>query len=74
MTVKKIFIGGMRDQVTDEELKTYFANYGNIVECLVMRDKETQKSRGFGFITFDDYDPVDKIIRKFLNLENKHIL
>ena len=64
MTVKKIFIGGLRDQVTDEELKTYFSTYGSIVECLVMRDKETQKSRGFGFITFDDYDPVDKIIRK----------
>lgn len=65
MTVKKIFIGGLRDQITDDELKTYFSAYGNITECLVMRDKETQKSRGFGFITFDDYDPVDKIIRKF---------
>ena len=64
MTVKKIFIGGLRDTISDDELKTYFSNYGNVIECLVMRDKETNKSRGFGFITYDDYDPVDKIIRK----------
>lgn len=62
MTVKKIFIGGLRDTITDDELKAYFSNYGNVTECLVMRDKETNKSRGFGFITYDDYDPVDKII------------
>lgn len=66
MTVKKLFIGGLRDNVTDEDLKTYFGNYGNVVEAIMMKDKETNKSRGFGFVTFDDYDPVDKIIRNIL--------
>lgn len=62
MTVKKLFIGGLRDNISDEDLKTYFGTFGSVAEAIVMKEKETNKSRGFGFVTFDDYDPVDKII------------
>lgn len=71
MTVKKLFIGGLRDNITEDDLKKYFGNYGNIVEAVVMKEKDSAKSRGFGFVTFDDYDPVDKIIRKLLKCFNK---
>jgi RNA recognition motif-containing protein len=64
MTVKKIFVGGLRDALTEDDLRTYFSQYGSVLEAMVMREKLTEKSRGFGFVTFDDYDPVDKIIRK----------
>jgi heterogeneous nuclear ribonucleoprotein A1/A3 len=66
MTVKKIFVGGLRDTLNEENLREYFGQYGVVVEAVVMREKVTEKSRGFGFVTFDDYDPVDKIIRKLL--------
>lgn len=69
MTVKKLFIGGLRDNLTEDDLKNYFNNYGNVIEAVVMKEKETSKSRGFGFVTFDDYDPVDKII-----LEKHHTI
>ena len=65
MTVKKLFIGGLRDNITEDDLKSYFGNYGNVIEAVIMKEKESNKSRGFGFVTFDDYDPVDKIIRKY---------
>ena len=68
MTVKKLFIGGLRDNLTEDDLKNYFGNYGNVIEAVIMKEKETNKSRGFGFVTFDDYDPVDKIIRKYFYL------
>jgi heterogeneous nuclear ribonucleoprotein A1/A3 len=45
-TVKKLFIGGLRDEIGEEELRNYFALYGSINEIAVMRDKETGKSRG----------------------------
>ncbi len=67
MTVKKLFIGGLRDNISDEDLMSYFGVYGSVAEAIVMKEKDTGKSRGFGFVTFDDYDPVDKIIRNSLN-------
>ena len=45
-TVKKLFIGGLRDTVSEEDLRAYFSKYGNILEIVVMREKETGKPRG----------------------------
>lgn len=61
-SVRKVFISGLKDDVTDDDLRNHFEQYGTITDILVVLDKETKKSRGFGFVEFDDYDPVDKII------------
>ena len=52
LTVKKIFIGRIRDGLDENSLKTYFEKYGTINDCRVMHD-QNGKTRGFAFIEFD---------------------
>ncbi|XKL59437.1 hypothetical protein PGB90_000453 [Kerria lacca] len=60
-TVKKIFVAGIRDELSEEDLTNYFIKYGNIISISLVTDKESGKKKGFGFIEFDDYDSVDRI-------------
>jgi RNA recognition motif-containing protein len=57
-----LFIGGINDSINENDLKEYFSQFGNILNVDIKRDKTSLKSRGFAFVIFDDYDPVDKII------------
>ncbi|GAV90834.1 RRM_1 domain-containing protein/RRM_6 domain-containing protein, partial [Cephalotus follicularis] len=58
---KKIFVGGIPPSLTGEELKEYFSLYGSIVEHQIMLDRKTGRSRGFGFVTFETEDAVEKV-------------
>jgi len=49
----KIFVGGLAPSVTEEEFKKYFSNFGTVTDAVVMIDRKTSRSRGFGFITFE---------------------
>ena len=46
--LRKLFIGGLNYETTDEGLKTYFEQFGEVVDCIVMKYKDTNRSRGFG--------------------------
>ena len=58
---RKLFIGGLSYETTEDSLKGYFDKWGNIVDCVVMRDGNTKRSRGFGFVTYDSLDSVNEV-------------
>ncbi|KAL7642160.1 UNVERIFIED_CONTAM: hypothetical protein RMT77_006720 [Armadillidium vulgare] len=57
--MRKIFVGGIDYTTTDETLKSHFSKYGEVVDAVVMKDPATNRSRGFGFVTFVSPDHVD---------------
>ena len=50
-TYTKIFVGGLPYHTTDESLKTFFEQFGDIDEAVVITDRQTGKSRGYGFVS-----------------------
>jgi len=63
-TVKKVFVGGLKEDMTEDDIREYFEQFGKITAITRLTEKDTGKPRGFGFVEFDDYDPVDKAILK----------
>ncbi|MCU0641786.1 MAG: RNA-binding protein [Candidatus Margulisbacteria bacterium] len=59
--MKSIFVGNLPWSTTDEDLKTKFSEFGNVISARVVSDKFTGKSRGFGFVDMEDAD-ADKAI------------
>jgi len=57
---KKVFVGGIQHGTSDDDLREYFGKFGAVTEVVIMIDKITTRCRGFGFITFDTEDSVDK--------------
>ncbi|CAN4101772.1 unnamed protein product [Withania somnifera] len=60
----KIFVGGLAANLTEQDFKSYFEGFGRIIDAVVMHDTVTHRPRGFGFITFDSEDAVDKVTQK----------
>ncbi|KAF4121048.1 RNA-binding protein Musashi [Geosmithia morbida] len=69
----KMFIGGLNWETTDQSLRDYFSQFGEVVECTVMRDSATGRSRGFGFLTFKDAKTVNIVMVKEHYLDGKII-
>uniref|UniRef100_A0A453PHA2 RRM domain-containing protein n=1 Tax=Aegilops tauschii subsp. strangulata TaxID=200361 RepID=A0A453PHA2_AEGTS len=65
----KMFIGGLSRQTSmGSTFKEYFGKYGEIIDAVIMKDRHTQKPRGFGFITYSDPAIVDRVI------EDNHVI
>ncbi len=54
-----------------ESLRDYFSQFGEVIECTVMRDSSTGRSRGFGFLTFKDPKTVNIVMVKEHFLDGK---
>jgi RNA recognition motif-containing protein len=74
-TTKKIFIGGLAPGTTEDYIKTFFTNqYGAVEDVVFMYDRETHKPRGFGFVTFESEETVEKVVKEhFIEIKGKRV-
>lgn len=61
---RKIFVGGLAPEVGDKEFSDYFGKFGPLQDSIVMYDRKTNRSRGFGFVTFENEDDVRTVLRQ----------
>lgn len=59
---KKLFVGGLSWSTNDEGLRSAFERFGSVSEAKVIMDRDTGRSRGFGFVTFEDDEDAQNAI------------
>lgn len=74
MRTKKIFVGGLPPTLSEDEFRQYFETYGVVTDVIIMYDQQTNRPRGFGFISFDSEDAVDRVLHKtFHDVNGKQV-
>lgn len=72
--VPKIFLGGLPANITETQLKDYFSKHGKVTEVIIMYDQEKKKSRGFGFLSFENEDCISKLVAEhYVNINGKQV-
>jgi len=66
---KRLFIGSLPWSVTSDELRSAFSSVGTVSDAVVMTDRQTGKSKGFGFVEFPNDDEALAAIDKFNGCE-----
>lgn len=69
MDKKKLFVGNLPWSINDQSLKDLFAPYGEITEAIVISDRYSGRSKGFGFVTFANEADAEKAIAAMADKE-----
>jgi len=67
---RKIFVGGLPHNLALCDFRAYFQQFGVLEDCVILKDKRTQKPRGFGFVTYSNISSVTTVMQ----MKNKHII
>jgi len=59
---KKLYVGNLPYKVTSDELKSLFSEFGDIVDAVVITDRASDRSKGFGFVEFADEAAAQKAV------------
>ena len=68
---KKLYVGNLDWGVTYDDLKATFSQAGNVIDAVVITDKYTGRSKGFGFVEFETDEEAKKAIEMFNEQELK---
>jgi RNA recognition motif-containing protein len=68
---KKLFVGNLAWETTQEELQELFTQYGEVEEAIIITDKFSGRSKGFGFVTFTDDAAADEAVAQLNEKEFK---
>ncbi|KAJ5108577.1 hypothetical protein N7456_005252 [Penicillium angulare] len=63
----KLFVGGLAWSTTDETLRAGFEQFGTVEEAIVVKDRDTNRSRGFGFVRFSSETEADAAVEQMNN-------
>lgn len=59
--VKTLYVGNLPWAATEEEIKTVFSDHGNVLDCRIITERATGRSKGYGFVEVQEED-ADKMI------------
>ena len=62
---KKLFVGGLPWATTNDDLKDLFSQAGTVASATIITDKMTGRSRGFGFVEFENDADADNALSMF---------
>lgn len=69
MDKNKLFVGSLPWSINNDSLKALFAEFGEVTEAIIINDRETGRSKGFGFVTFAN----EADAQKALDLNGKEV-
>ncbi|MFS8004035.1 putative RNA recognition motif domain, nucleotide-binding alpha-beta plait domain superfamily [Helianthus anomalus] len=69
----KIFIGGLAKDTTIDTFVKYFGKYGDLTDSVIMKDRQTGRPTGFGFVTYADPSVVDTVIAETHVINGKQV-
>ena len=58
----KLYVGNLPHSYTEEDLKEIFSKYSSVISCKLIIDRDTQKSKGFGFVELDSKEEAEEAI------------
>lgn len=61
---KKLFVGNLSWSTTADDLRQLFSQFGTIIDAVVIIDRQTNRSKGFGFVEFEDGQAADTAVEE----------
>lgn len=71
---KKVFLGGLSLETAEEDIRAVLESYGPVAEIVIMREKDTERPRGFGFAVFESMDTVENVCQKrYIKIKDRDV-